>query len=86
MAKKKWSKWTDETIEKFKELYPQSTWDELLKEFPFSKKTMISKASKLGISRRNFYSEHEDAIILECYNNGMSDAEIAMELPGRSES
>lgn len=45
MAKKKWSKWTDETIEKFKELYPHSTWDELLKEFPFSKKTMISKAS-----------------------------------------
>lgn len=84
MAKSSWSKWTDKTVERFRAMYPNSTWDELLAEFPFSKSSMKSKACELGIARRNTYSEKEDSIIIRCARNGMSDREISEILTGRS--
>lgn len=84
MAKKSWSKWTDDTLEKFKEMYPFSSWDELLQEFPFTKGSMMQKASELGISRKSSYSKQEDEEIMKCYSMGMTDSEIAERLPGRT--
>lgn len=84
MAKNSWSKWTDETVEKFKVMYPDSEWDVLLSTFPFSKSSMASKACELGISRRKVYSSDEDLFIQQCFDQGMPDSEIAELLPMRT--
>ena len=89
MASYKWTKWTDDVIEKFKEMYPTESWEVLLEEFPFKKSSLISKASELNISRANCryasYSAEEDEIIRNAYDAGLNDMEISSLLQNRSD-
>lgn len=81
MAKrsKSWSKWTPEMLKKFEFDYPYLEWEELLRDYPFSKSSLLSKASELGIRRRTGrmikYTVAEDNTITECFNRGMTDEE-----------
>jgi hypothetical protein len=51
----KTNRWTKEKIKKLKEIYPNSSWDIILKELsPFRKEDITTKAYKLNIKRECF--------------------------------
>lgn len=80
MGNKTWSKWTPDILESFKQDYPTCEWEELLAKYPFSKLTMATKASELGIKRLVGrpvrYSKEDDEKIVELFESGASDEEI----------
>lgn len=80
MGNKTWSKWTPDVLDSFKQDYPTCEWEELLAKYPFSKLTMATKASELGIKRLvgrpMRYSKEDDDKIAELFENGASDEEI----------
>lgn len=90
MASYKWTKWTDDVVDKFKEMYPTHSWEELLEEFPFKKGTMLSKACELGIRRERCkmakYTKEEDEIIRSAFENGLTDDDLHSLLPWRTKS
>ena len=86
--KGKWGRWTSERTQKLIDMYPTSTWDELIAEFGCSKSTLASTAHRLGIKREQCsmskYTKHEDEIILRMVKSGNSIDEIHEEIPWRS--
>ena len=86
--KYKWGKWTEERIQKFIAMYPSADWDELSNEFESPKSSLITIASQLGVKRQNCnmsnYTEHEDNIIKDMFNNGNTINEIQLQLPWRT--
>lgn len=81
MAKHKWSKWTPLLIQQFSVDYTTCDWDTLLSKYPFTKSSLMTKASELGIrrgvSKVRRYSEEDCNIIKTLYENGKSDEYIA---------
>ena len=49
----KYFKWTDEAKEKFIQMYPTASMEEMMKEFPVKEKTIIAKACELKVKRQN---------------------------------
>jgi hypothetical protein len=88
MTSKKRKRWTEEEIQKFIHMYPNSSWDDLINEFQMSKKYLTSYAYKLGIKREQCvaskYTQKEDQIIINGLDNGQSIEEIQQDLPWRS--
>lgn len=81
IAKNKWTKWTDELVNQFKTDYPNMSWDELIIKYPFTKSSLMTKASELGI-RRNIgrpprFTEEDIQTIKDCVRQNVSDIEIA---------
>lgn len=83
--------WTEEKINKFKNMYPTASWEELEKEFKINKSSLLHKAKDLKVKRqngldskfRNHFSEEEKQYIIENYKK-LSAKEIANKL-GRTE-
>lgn len=47
--------WTGDEVERLRELFPTSSWEELLEAFPFANKKMLqSAATARGIQRRRY--------------------------------
>ena len=65
----KYFKWTEEAKEKFIQMYPTASMEEMMKEFPIGKKTIVTMACKLKVKRQNTanakYTENEDKILLD---------------------
>jgi hypothetical protein len=84
----KYFKWTDEAKEKFIQMYPTSSMEEMMKEFPVKEKTIIAKACELKVKRQNVanakYTETEDAILLDGIHNKMTVPEIQKNIPWRT--
>lgn len=83
--------WTEEKINKFKNMYPTASWEELEKEFKINKSSLLHKAKDLKVKRqngldskfRNHFSEEEKQYIIENYKK-LTAKEIANKL-GRTE-
>ena len=84
----KYFKWTDEAKEKFIQMYPTATIEEMMKEFPVKEKTIVAKACELKVKRQNVanakYTETEDAILLDGIHNKMIVSEIQKNIPWRT--
>lgn len=87
MAKNLCSRWTPELIAQFCKDYPNTSWEVLEAKYPFTKSSMLTKASQLGIrrltGRPTRYNSADDSVITAMFNDGLSDNEIASKL-GRS--
>ena len=86
----KYFKWTEEAKEKFIQMYPTASMEEMMKEFPIGKKTIVTMACKLKVKRQNTanakYTENEDKILLDGIHNKMTVAEIQKNIPWRTVS
>lgn len=86
----KYFKWTNEAKEKFIQMYPACSMEEMMKEFPVSKKTIAAMACKLKVKRQNTanakYTEDEDNILLNGIHNKMTVADIQKNIPWRTKS
>ena len=84
----KYFKWTDEAKEKFIQMYPTASIEEMMNEFPVKEKTIIAKACELKVKRQNTtnakYTDAEDAILLDGIHNKMTVAEIQQNIPWRT--
>lgn len=84
----KYFKWTEEAQTKFIQMYPTSSIEDMMKEFPVSKKTIITMACKLKVKRQNVanakYTEEEDRILLDGIHNKMIVSEIQKNIPWRT--
>mgnify|MGYP003314182542 CR=1 FL=1 len=84
----KYFKWTDEAKEKFIQMYPTSTMEEMMKEFPVSKRTIVTMACNLRVKRQNIanakYTKEEDKILLDGIHNKMTISEIQKNIPWRT--
>ena len=84
----KYFKWTDKAKEKFIQMYPTTSIEEMMKEFPVKEKTIIAKACELKVKRQNVanakYTETEDAILLDGIHNKMTVSEIQKNIPWRT--
>lgn len=84
----KYFKWTDEAKEKFIQMYPTASMEEMMKEFPVKEKTIIAKACELKVKRQNVanakYTATEDAILLDGIHNKMTVPEIQKNIPWRT--
>ena len=86
----KYFKWTEEAKEKFIQMYPTASIEEIMKEFPIGKRTIITMACKLKVKRQNTanakYTEDEDKILLNGIHDKMTVAEIQKNIPWRTVS
>lgn len=84
----KYFKWTDEAKEKFIQMYPTASMEDMMKEFPVKEKTIIAKACELKVKRQNVtnskYTEEEDSILLHGIHNKMTISEIQKNIPWRT--
>lgn len=84
----KYFKWTDEAKEKFIQMYPTTSMEEMMKEFPVKEKTIIAKACELKVKRQNVanakYTEAEDTILLDGIHNNITVFEIQKNIPWRT--
>ena len=84
----KYFKWTDEAKEKFIQMYPTASMEEMMKEFPVSKRMIVTKACELKVKRHKIpnakYTEDEDEILLNGIHNKMTVAEIQQNIPWRT--
>lgn len=85
---KRWGKWTEEKVRELRDHYPTDAWNDLIKRFDMSKQSIISAASEFGIKRERTkfatFSKEEDELIVEYFNQGLSDEEISKLLPHRT--
>lgn len=83
-------KWTDEAKEKFIQMYPTASMEDMMKDFPVKEKTIIAKACELKVKRKNVanskYTEDEDMILLDGIHNKMIVSEIQKRIPWRTVS
>lgn len=80
------NKWTEEQIEKLIRLYPTEDWEDILTElYPFKKKEIHAKASKLKLTREchGFSSEQEEFLI---NNYELYTVKQLSEMLGKTES
>ena len=81
-------KWTNESKEKFIQMYPTSSMEEMMKEFPLSRCSIISKACELKVKKQNIknanYSKEEDDILLNGIHNNKTITEIHKEISWRT--
>lgn len=83
--------WTEEKINKFKNMYPTASWEELEKEFGIKKNSLVHKAKDLKVKRqpgidgknRNSFTKEEKDFIISNYKK-LTAKEIADKL-GRKE-
>lgn len=92
MAKKKGKndKWTKEMVDKLRNHYPCDSWSDLEQRFKISKSSLMTTACKFGIKRErsgySTYSKQEDEMIINYYNQGLTDEEISKAMPWRTAS
>lgn len=84
----KYFKWTDEAKEKFIQMYPTTSMEEMMKEFPVSQRTIVAMACKLKVKRQNVtnatYTEEEDRILLDGIHNKIIISDIQKQIPWRT--
>lgn len=84
----KYFKWTDEAKEKFIQMYPTASMEEMMNEFPVKEKTIIAKACELKVKRQNVanakYTKTEDTILLNGIRRKMTVSEIQKNIPWRT--
>ena len=81
-------KWTNEAKEKFIQMYPTCSIEEIMKVFPISKHSIMAKARELKIKRKNVqnsnYTIDEDTILLNGIKNNKTIIEIHQDIPWRT--
>lgn len=84
----KYQKWTPERINKLVEMYPSSSWEDLITTFQVSKHTLEAMAHKLGVKRIGTrfgkFTATEDQLIIQQSQLGRTADEIASLLPSRT--
>ena len=76
--------WSERHSKRLKEIYEYEEWDFILNELsPFKANTITEKAMRLGLSRKNLFSEEEIAILESNYSSS-SFEELMKMLPNRT--
>ena len=72
-------RWSEEEVNILKLIYPEGSWEEILKVIPNHVKAVItSKASELKISKINYkWNKEETNLLIKAYNDGIKRKEIS---------